>query len=147
MDDLELPHEAAISVVYVDGDLTELEANIQAGHWSGRTCAYTAPQDIADFARALQFFADGVSDEAQFVAGTDNGIGLIAFRFYRVDRAGHIAWHIRLASGVPTNHRPEEIFRLSIEVYTESWAVGGFARQLHELGRTQKGQALLKFEV
>ncbi len=115
-----MPHEITIAVAYVDEDLMELEVVVGAGYWCGRASAYTVPQDMATFAVAIQHFADGASAEAEFVAGADTGIGLIGLRFYRVDRAGHIACHVRLATGrLSTKHRPEEVFRLSIEVQAE----------------------------
>jgi hypothetical protein len=145
MNDVELPHEIAVAVVYADEHLIELEAVVGAGHWCGRASAYTVPGDIATFAVALQRFADGAAAEVEFVAGADNGIGLVALRFYRVDRAGRIACHVRLATGnLPKDHRPEEVCRLSIEVRVETWAVLRFARQLGELARTQAGKASLQ---
>lgn len=146
MDDLDLPREVNVEVVYVDEHLIGLAAVVGAGHWRGRATAYTVPADIARFAEALERFADG-GPPAAFVAGEDNGVGLIALRFYRTDRAGHIACHARLAlGGVPTEHRPEEVSRLEVEVGAEAWAVGQFARQLAELARTQAGQATLTIE-
>ena len=145
MNGVKLPHEIVVAVVYVDEHLIELEAVVGAGNWCGRGSAYTVPQDIATFAVALQRFADGASAKAEFVAGADTGIGLIGLRFYRVDRAGHIACHVRLATGsLPTDHREEEMFRLSIEVQPEAWGVIQFARQLGEVARTQTGQASLQ---
>jgi hypothetical protein len=79
--------------------------------------------------------------------GADNGIGLIALRFYRFDRAGHIACHARLASGgVPTDHRPEQVSQFAVEVGVEAGAVDRFARQLGELARARSGRALLSVE-
>src|SRR5262249_55825367 len=119
MDDLDLPREVSIEVVYVDEHLIELAATVGAGCWRGRATAYTVPTDVNRFADALLQFAGG-GPTATFEAGADNGIGLIALRFYRIDRSGHIAGHARLASGgVPTNHRPEQISRLAVEFGAE----------------------------
>jgi hypothetical protein len=146
MDDLDLPREVSIEVVYVDEHLIELAATVGAGHWRGRATAYTVPTDVSRFADALLQFADG-GPTAEFEAGADNGIGLIALRFYRIDRSGHIAGHARLASGgIPTDHRPERISRLAVEFGAEVWAVAQFARQLAELARTQNGRASLAIE-
>ena len=145
MDDDQLPHEISVAVVYVDEHLMELEAVVGAGRWSGCASAYTVFDAIATFAGALQRFADGVDSQAEFVAGADNGGGLVALRFYRVDRAGHVVCHVRLATGgLPQDHRAEEVCRLSIEVPAETWAVVQFARQLGELVRTQAGKASLQ---
>jgi hypothetical protein len=145
MDDVELTNEITLAIVYVDDHLLELEAVVRAGHWCGRANAYTVPQDVATFADALHRFADGATPQAEFTAGADNGIGLLAMRFYRVDREGHVACNVRLATGrLPTDHRPEEVWRLSIEVEAESWAVLKFAQQLGEIARTRAGRASLQ---
>jgi hypothetical protein len=127
MDDLDLTREVSIEVVYVDEHLIELAATVGAGHWRGRATAYTVPTDVSRFAGALIQFADG-GPPAAFEAGADNGIGLIALRFYRIDRSGHIAGHARLASGrLPTHHRPEQVSRLDVEFGAEARAVATFA--------------------
>src|SRR5262245_47186186 len=146
MDVLDLAREVSIEVVYVDEHLIELAATVGAGHWRGRATAYTVPADVNRFADALLQFADG-GPPAAFEAGADNGIGLIALRFYRIDYSGHIAGHAQLASGrVPTDHRPEQVSRLAVEFGAEAWAVAHFARQLAELTRAQKGRASLAIE-
>jgi hypothetical protein len=148
VDNLHEPQEVSLAVVYNDEHLLQLEAVVKAGHWRGRARAYTVPNDIATFAVALQQFAGWPAPSAEFVAGAYDGFGLIALRFYRFDRAGHIACHVRLASdGVPNEHRPEEVFRLAMEVKAESWAVGRFGKQLAELARMQSGLAVLSVEA
>ena len=148
MEDIQLPHGVSLAIVYVDEHLIELEAAVESDHWSGRARAYTVPQAIEAFGFALKRFADAVDAVAEFEAGADTGIGLIALRFYRVDRAGHIACHVRLVTGgLPNDFRPEEVFRLSIEMQTETWAVVRFARQINEMAQARAGQALLQVEV
>src|SRR5262245_52504317 len=145
MDNDGQPDEITVAVVHVDEHLMELEAVVRAGHWSGRACAYTVPQNISEFVAALKMFADGASSEAEFVAGADNGMGLVPLRFYRVDRSGHIACQVRLATErLPNNLHPEQVCRLSIEVVAETWAVLQFAQHLVELARTQTGKASLR---
>ncbi len=147
MDDFNAPHELSVEVVYDDEHLIELAATVAMGYWCGRSTAYTVPTDISSFAEALLQFADG-GPPAAFVAGADNGIGLIGCRFYRIDQAGHIAGHAQLASGrVSTNHRPEQVSRMAVEFGAEEWALIQFARQLKELARTQTGRASLAIEV
>jgi len=145
MDDVELPPEITLAIAYVHEHLIEVEAVVANGAWCGRARAYTVAQHVAAFAVALRYFTEAVETKAEFSAGADTGIGLIAMRFYRVDRAGHIGCHVRLATGgLPKDCRPEEVFRLSIEVQPEAWSVGQFASQLGEMARTQAGKALLK---
>lgn len=144
LNDLDLTHEVSVEVVYKDEDLIELETVASAGHWRGRARAYTVPQDIAAFASALDRFVEGALGSADFTAGDDKGMGLLALRIYRVDRAGHIACHIRLASGgLPTDHRPEQVSQFAVEVSVEAWAVSQFSRHLAELARSQSGRASL----
>jgi hypothetical protein len=146
--EIELSHGVSLAIAYVDEHLIELEAAVGSGHWSGRARAYTVPQDIEAFGIALKRFADAFDAVAEFMAGADTGIGLIALRFYRTDRAGHIACHVRLATGELSNEsRPEEIYRLSVELRTEAWAVVQFARQISEMAQARAGQALLQVEV
>jgi hypothetical protein len=147
VDDLDLPCEISVEVVYVDEHLIELEAIVRGSHWRGRASAYTVPEDIATFAAVLERFAAGAVGGAEFTAGADNGAGLIAFRFYRIDRAGHIACHVRLASGrLSTGHRPEQVSQLAVEVGAEAEGVGRFSRQLGELTRARSGRASLAVE-
>lgn len=137
--------QVSIEVASVDEHLIELAAFVRTGYWQGRATAYTVISDVTRFADALLRFADGESS-ATFEAGADTGIGLIALRFHRIDRSGHIACHVRLVRSVPTHHRPEEVSRLEVEFNTEAWAVIRLAQQLAELARTQAGKALLTLE-
>jgi hypothetical protein len=147
MDNLDPPYAVTLAIVHTDEHLIEVEAIVSAGYWRGRASAYTVPQDLTEAAAALQRFADGSTSGAEFVAGAATGVGLVAWRFYRFDRAGHIACHFRLASGgVATEHRPEEVAQLSVEVRAEAGAVGQFARQLAEQARLQAGKAFLALE-
>jgi hypothetical protein len=144
-DDVDLAREVSIEVVYVDEHLIELAATVSDGRWRGQSTAYTVPGEVSRFAEALLQFANG-GPSAAFKAGADNGIGLIALRFYQFDHAGHIAIHVQLASGAPTEHRPEQVSQLAVELRAEAWGVARFARQLAELARTQKGRASLATE-
>lgn len=147
MDKFDLPRIVSLEVVWVDEDLIELAATVNTESWRGRCTAYTVPTDIRRFSQTLLQFANGGPPTA-FNAGADDGIGLISFRFYRIDRSGHIACYAQLASsGVPTDHRPEEIAKLAVEIETEAWAVIQFARQLEELARTRTGRASLAIKA
>ncbi len=147
MDELDLARELIVEVVYVDEHLIELAATVDAGQWRGRATAYAVPAEVTRLADDLLRFSDG-GPPAAFEAGADNGIGLIAFRFYRIDRSGHIAGHCRLALGrLPKDHRPEQVSRLAVEFGAEAWAVGQFARQLTDLARAKKGRASLAIEA
>ena len=148
MDDLDSEHQVTVEIVYEDEDVIQIEAVVRGGEWRGRAKAYTVPTELHLFAERLLAFAAGKSASADFNVGEDNGIGLIVLRFYRVDRSGHTACHVRLASGdVSMGHRPEEVFRLSLELHAETWAIERFARQLSVLASTQSGKAILDVQT
>jgi hypothetical protein len=143
MDDLDEAREFSIEVVYVDEDMIELAAVVKVDDWRGHARAYTTVGDVADFAKALRQFSYG-GPPATFEAGADTGIGLIALRFYRIDLAGRIAGHTRLATGrLETDHRPEQVSKLALEFGAEAWAVEQFAKDSAHLARTQSGRAVL----
>jgi hypothetical protein len=81
-------------------------------------------------------------DEFTLDAGADTGIGWIQLRWYPVDRAGHLACHVKLATGA-IGGRPEEVRRLSLEMPTEMASVERFARQLIALAETLAGEAVM----
>jgi hypothetical protein len=144
---LENPQELSLEIVYTDPDLIELEAIVRMGYWGGRVRAYTRSENIDEFSKTVLRFSDGATSTSEFTAGADTGIGLIVLRFYRIDRMGHIACQITLASGeMPTDHRPEQVSRLAIELRAESWAVVRFARELAEMVRVQAGRTSLPIE-
>ena len=140
MEDLDLPHKVSLEIVYVDEHLMELEAAVNTGCWRGQARVYAVPQDHGTFAVELQHFCDAKVATAEFTAGADNGMGLIALRFNRIDRAGHMACYARLASR--RLHRTEQVSRLGVVFGAETWAILRFARQLTELSCKGSGRAL-----
>ena len=55
---------------------------------------------------------------------------------------------MRLVSGdLPSDHRPEQGWRLEVEGGAEAWAVVPFARQLAEMARVEAGRATLAIEA
>lgn len=146
MSDIDRPFQLSIEIVYVDEHLIQIEAIVDTRTWRGQARAYTMPANIAALAIALDGFVADPDDAAEFVVGEDNGIGLIALRFYRIDRAGHLACHVRLASDcVPT--RPEQISTLAIEVGVEAQDLARFARQLAEMARVSSGRAYVAIDA
>lgn len=139
----DLPGEVSLEVVWVDGDMIELEAVVGAGVWRGRARAYSVAADIGALADSLLRFVEG-GQSAEFVAGSDNGAGLIGFRFYRIDRAGHIAGFVRLASG--KMGRFEQISRLEVEIGAETWGLIQFARHLAAMAQSQSGRVTLAID-
>ena len=99
-----------VRVVYEDlPDLIEVEARVVSGEWSGATRAYTGPSSLLEEARPPG--PDGAPPRRIALdAGADTGIGWFHLRWYPVDRAGHLACHIRLATR-SAGGRPEEVWR------------------------------------
>ena len=133
----------SVRVVYEDlPDLIEIEARVHSGGWSGVTRAYTHPASLAEEARGLLAWTARPRDEFSLDVGADTGIGGLRLRWYPVDRAGHLACHIQVATR-ETGGRPEEVWRLSLEMPTEAASVERFARQLVAAAETLTGEARL----
>jgi hypothetical protein len=97
-DEPQLP-SLTVRVVYDDlPDLIEIEARVLAGDWSGSTRAYTGPSSLVEEARGLLAWTACARDEFTLDAGADTGIGWLQLRWYPVDRAGHLACHVKLAT-------------------------------------------------
>jgi hypothetical protein len=148
MDMHEVPRELSLNVVYNDVHLIQLEGEINSGRWNGYAQAYTTAQQLAEFSATLARFADGSVDVVVFQAGADTGVGLVGLNFYSIDRSRHIACHVKLASGqLPDDHRPEQIWRMEVEVKVETWALIKFSQQLARMAREQSGRATLAIET
>ena len=137
------PPRLTLRVVYEDlPDLIEVEARFAAGDWSGITRAYTGQVSLAEEARGLLAWTERPREEFALEAGSDNGIGWLSLRWYTIDRAGHLACHIRVAT-TAEGSRPESVRRLSLEFRTEPALVELFARQLIALAESLDGEATL----
>jgi hypothetical protein len=133
-----------VRVVYLDlPDLIEVEAQVVSGSWSGTARAYTSPSSLLENARRLLAWTAHPSGEFALESGADTGIGWLHLRWYPVDRAGHLACHVKLATG-SIGGRPEEVWRLTLEMPTETGLVERFARRLVSLAETFSGEAGLE---
>ncbi len=137
---------AAIRVVYEDlPDLIEIETRVAIEDWSGVATAYMSPDALRCRARALMAWCNEASREITIEAGADTGIGWTVLRFYPVDKSGHTVCHIRLATRrAATNARPEETWRLSVEMPTDPGQIERFARRLLSLSETLDEEAVLQ---
>jgi hypothetical protein len=132
-----------LAAIWHDECLLELEALVEYSGFRGRSTAYTEPQVIAEFADALMAFDAKREGGPTFEAGFSDGSKALHMRVYECDRAGHLAMHMHMTTDAPGGHRPEEIWRLDIELKTEAQSLVCFARELRELARTQSGEAFL----
>jgi hypothetical protein len=141
-EDLRSP-SLVLRVVYEDlPDLIQVEARVAADGWSGIAWAYTSPHSLGEEARGLLGWTKQLSGEFALEAGADTGIGWLSLRWYAIDRAGHLACHVRMATSGDSS-RPEGVRRLSLEFRTEPSMVERFARQLASLAESLTGEAEL----
>ena len=132
-----------LRVVYQDlPDLIEIEARVVSGDWSGITCAYTSPSSLVEEARGLLAWTERPREIFTLDAGADTGIGWFQLRCYAVDRAGHLACHVNLATSA-IGDKPDTVWRLSLEIPTQTASVERFARQLIAVAETLIGEATL----
>ena len=132
-----------IRIVYEDfPHFMQFEARIVAGDWSGITWADHDPESVSESARDLLAWTASPLEGFGFEFGTAAGQGWLSLRFYQIDRAGHVACHLQLATKVEPS-RPEGVRRLALEFSTEPALVERFARQLAALAETLTGEAIL----
>ena len=111
-------------------DLIELAIRVRYGQWAAFSKAYASPSQFADQARSLLDWVSAPNGRAQIEAGADTGIGWMVLTFYTIDRAGHARCAIKLATGErPQDARPEETWRIAIELATELGLIERFARE------------------
>lgn len=132
-----------VRIVYEDfPHFSYIEARIVAGDWSGITWVDHDPGSLAEEASDLLAWTARSSEGFGFEIGSESGGGWLSLRFYTVNRAGHLACHVRLATKAESN-RPEGVRRLTLEFPTEPALVERFARQLAAVAETLTGEAVL----
>jgi hypothetical protein len=146
--DIEEQNNLTIEAVYVDGSMVELETSFRSCHWSARATAYTQFADVADFAARLARFSKTLRGEESFVAGReDSPTGFLGLRFYPIGRTGHFVCHLRLGTNEATEHRPEEIWRCSVELAADAAALDTFINGLQCIANTQRGRAVMMLSM
>src|SRR5207237_2370778 len=101
-------------------DLMELEILVQYRGWKAHSAVYASPHGFADDCEHLLKWAKAPSQPITIEAGADTGIGWLKLSFYTIDRAGHVACSVTLATGLqPRDARPAETWRMAIEIRTE----------------------------
>ncbi len=145
VNDLADSYEQSLSVkiVWEDDHMIEVECTVRAGTWAAESRAYTQRPQLAEFAKTLKMFAKQFDGSASFEAGGE-GIGSLKLRFYPNNNSRHLACFVELGTSVPTDHRPEEISRLSLEVHTEAGFVDAFAEELEDVAAGSNKEARLR---
>src|SRR5262245_11821636 len=141
-----MDHNLTVDVCYRDEHLLELRTRFATAEWCGSATAYTDKQSLFEFSSALVEFSRKPDRSVELEAGNDDGVGYLSLRFYAIDALAHIGCHLRLATTAETRHRPEEIWKLSIELRTELGSVESFARALALMAESGSGAARLPFE-
>jgi hypothetical protein len=136
------PGRLDFRLVYEDEHLVEIRARLAAGDWAGTSTAYTTLEDLRNTAAQLEAFAKRLQGEVRLVAGSDNGTGMVAVRFYPLDRARHLGCAVTFATATATNSR-EQSARLYVELQTEAAAFDRFVSQLHDLSAHRRPDAAL----
>ncbi len=144
-EDSKLP-SVSVRIVWTDPpDLIELETHVAADGWSGTARAYASPEQLREEAENLLRWCDHRNGAVAIEAGADTGIGGLTLRFCAIDMAGHIVCHIQLTTGdLPNDARPEQIWRLALEIPTEPSQIQRFAHQLVAIVSSLEGEAVLK---
>ena len=126
------PPSISIAVIYEDApDIIEIEARVSSYSWNGMARAYAATEMFRQQAAALQAWCKHLSGEAVIEAGADTGVGWVMLRFSRDEAPDRVLCRVTLATGgVTSDHRPDEVWRLTLEVPTEITLVEQFAQSL-----------------
>jgi hypothetical protein len=134
-----------LRVVYRDPpDLMELEVVVEYRGWSACSAVYASPHGFADDCDRLLEWSRAPSDPIIIEAGADTGIGWLKLAFYTIDRAGHVACSVTLATDQHSSGaRPADIWRMAIEIRTELGLVENFARACRTLAKQLDGEAVL----
>ena len=134
-----------LRVIYRDPpDLMQLEVLVQYEGWAARSTVYASPHGFANDCERLSRWTKSLSEPLIIEAGADTGIGWLKLDFYTVDRVGHVACAVNLATGnQPTEARPAQTRRMAIEIPTEPALIEQFARACISLGKQLDGQAKL----
>jgi hypothetical protein len=138
-------HGLKLRVIYRDPpDLLELEVLVQCRGWAARSTVYASPHGFFEDAERLLAWARNPLDPFPVEAGADTGIGWLKLVFYTIDRAGHVACALTLATGKTSERsRAEETWRMSIELRTEPALIENFARACRTLAQSLDGEAEL----
>ena len=136
----------AVRVVRSDPpDLIVLETHVVAAGWSGTGRGYGSPQVLREKAENLIEWCARRDGVFILESGADTGMGGVVLRFCAIDMAGHTVCHIQLAGGdLPSDARPEQVWKLVLEIRTEPSQIERFAHQLAVMVSSLEGEAVLE---
>lgn len=133
----------SLEIIYSDLHLMQFEAFFCTNSWSAKTRVYSTFDALSEFTDELTQFAAKLEGVASFDAGTDDGLGYLAMRFYLTNRVKHLFCYVRMSADVPSPQRLESVAKIAIELSTELWALDEFVTDLRQLIKRRNGRAFL----
>jgi hypothetical protein len=130
-----------LRVIWVDAHLVELACNLAYGKFVGESTCYTTSPRLHDFSDALSQFSLTADGQPTFDSGLRDGSKACDLRAYTIDRAGHMAIHVKMATEELTARK--SIARLELEMPVEAWSLSRFAGQLRQIAVNEAGEAFL----
>lgn len=143
---LEREHEPGLllQIIWIDENLLGLEASLVWEGFSGLSTTYTSAEALHEFASNLETFPKDLDSQVEFDSGMEGGSSRVRLRCYVYNLAFHAAVQVHLTSSVPTDHRPEEVWRLDVELKTEPALLDRFATELTRMALRKEGMAFLR---
>jgi hypothetical protein len=141
-----LPPTVNISVIYEDPpDLVEIEARASSFSWNGVARAFAATEVCHQQAVVLESWCQNPHGEAIVEAGADSGLGWVLLKFLPTETPGKVLCRVTLATGgIVHDKQTDEVWRLSLEVPSETRLVEQFARELQSAIRNPGTSAILQ---
>ena len=132
-----------LGVIWFDDDMIELECKVAYHGFQGVATCYTIQEDIIEFSGSLDQLAQSADGSVSFDSGLEDGSKSISLRAYPIDRSGHLAIHLRMATDNHAN-RPEGVWRVELEMRVESSPLSRFASGLRSVAESREGFAFLQ---
>ena len=141
-----MENEAHLTIerIWDDPDMIELDVHVSNGYYTGETQVYTTEKEIIELRKELEGFPKTDDHRVEFSAGTRDSYAFLSLRVYAFGGRGTCAIHVCLESNVPTDFRPEEKFKIQLEMKFEPAALDRFLPQLERISHAHKSVATLK---
>ncbi len=133
-----------LSFKTVDIDPDYLGIDIQAANnrFAGSAHIYTNPEQLTEFANRIAGFPTSPTDERKYEFGTPDPTfvgGYCTFRFYCIDRAGHV----RIETSFEDDAHLHDAALAKFTMPVQATAIDRFAVGLRDLARRQTNEAIL----
>ena len=132
----------SLEVIWKDEHMLELEVFASNMFFKGVTHVYDQAESLHQLSEQLLNYSNN-SQPVFYESGQKNSYAYFSLRFYPVSPTGVIGVQIHLEEKVPTQYRPEEKSKLTLEVLTEPSAIDEFQKLLKTMAEKQSGKAQL----